>query len=94
MATTNGGNRLNSDCDPQLDGHSVPSVVEGDGEEAIRMAKISVEMRCGTARFAVAVQAPTIQQALNIAATRYPGNVVRVKSPTYREGSYVEVSAA
>jgi hypothetical protein len=45
------------------------------------MAKISVEMRCGTARFAVAVQAPTIQQALNIAATRYPGNPVRVKSP-------------
>jgi hypothetical protein len=58
------------------------------------MAKISVEMRCGTARFAVAVQAPTIQQALNVAATRYPGNVVSVKSPTYREGSYVDVSAA
>ena len=58
------------------------------------MAKISVEMRCGTARFAVAVQAPTVQQALNIAATRYPNIVVRVKSPTYREGSYVEVPAA
>jgi hypothetical protein len=44
------------------------------------MAKISVELRSGTARFAVAVQAPTIQQALNIAATRFPGNAVRVKS--------------
>jgi hypothetical protein len=45
------------------------------------MAKISVELRSGTARFAVAVQAPTIQQALNVAATRFPGNAVRVKSP-------------
>ncbi len=45
------------------------------------MAKISIEVRSGTARLAVGVQAPTIQQALNIAATRYPGNVARVKSP-------------
>jgi hypothetical protein len=58
------------------------------------MAKISIEMRCGTARFAVAVQAPTIQQALNIAATRYPGNVVRVKSPTGQVGSAVGDRAA
>jgi hypothetical protein len=46
------------------------------------MAKISVELRSGTARFAVGVQAPTVQQALNVAATRFPGNPVRVKSPT------------
>jgi len=45
------------------------------------MAKISIEMRSGTARFAVGVQAPTIQEALNYVATRFPGNVVRVKSP-------------
>ena len=44
------------------------------------MAKISVELRSGTARFAVAVQAPTLQQALDIAATRFPGNAFRVKS--------------
>ena len=58
------------------------------------MAKISVEMRCGTARFAVAVQAPNIQQALHIAATRYPGNTVRVKSPTGHVGSAVGDRAA
>jgi len=39
------------------------------------MAKISVELRSGTARFAVAVQAPTIQQALDVAAARFPGNL-------------------
>jgi hypothetical protein len=55
-------------------------VDEGDREEVIRMAKISVELRSGTARFAVAVQAPTIQQALSVAVTRFPGNPVRVKS--------------
>jgi hypothetical protein len=58
------------------------------------MAKFSVEMRCGATRFAVAVQATTIQQALNIAATRYPGNAVRVKSPIDQEGSSAKVYAA
>jgi hypothetical protein len=48
------------------------------------MAKISVELRSGTARFAVAVQAPTIEQALNVAATQFPGSHVRVKSPIER----------
>jgi hypothetical protein len=65
-------------------------VVDGHREEVIRMAKISVELRSGTACFAVAVQAPTIQQALNIAATRYPGSVVRMKSPIAQAGSSVE----
>jgi hypothetical protein len=45
------------------------------------MAKISIEIRSGTARFAAAVQAPTIEQALSVAATRFPGNPVRVKPP-------------
>jgi hypothetical protein len=58
------------------------------------MAKISVELRSGTARFAVAVQATTIQQALNIAATRYPGNVVRVNSPIDLELFFVDDPAA
>jgi hypothetical protein len=53
------------------------------------MAKISIELRSGTARFAVAVQAPTLQQALDIAATRFPGNAFRVKSPIDREGVLV-----
>ncbi len=58
------------------------------------MAKISIEVRSGAARFAVAVQAPTIEQALNIAATRFPGSGVRVKSPIDREGILVEDRAA
>jgi hypothetical protein len=58
------------------------------------MAKIAIEVRSGTARFAVAVQAPTIQQALSIVATRYPGNAVRLKSPIDQEGSSGEDSAA
>jgi len=45
------------------------------------MAKISVEIRSGMARFAVGVQAQGIQRSLDIVATRFPGNVVRVKSP-------------
>ncbi len=70
------------------------SVVEATREKVIRMAKISVELRSGTARFAVAVQAPTLQQVLNVAATRFPGNPVRVRSPIVREGTSAEASAA
>jgi hypothetical protein len=70
--------------------HSVKSVVEATREKVIRMAKISIELHSGTACFAVAIQAPTIQQALNIAATRYPGSLVRMKSPIAQVGSFVE----
>ena len=58
------------------------------------MAKISIEVRSGTARFAVAVQAHTLQQAMNIVATRFPGSVVRAKPPIESEGFLVENSAA
>jgi hypothetical protein len=58
------------------------------------MVKISVKVRSGTARFATAVQAHTIQQALNIVATRFPGSVVRAKSPIAQEGFLVEDSVA
>ncbi len=58
------------------------------------MAKISIEVRSGTARFAVGVQAHTIQQALDFVATRFPGNAVRVKFPIELQGSLVEDLAA
>jgi len=58
------------------------------------MARISVEVRSGAARFAVAVKAPTIQRALDIVATRFPGCVVRVKAPIAQGGSSVEDRAA
>ena len=58
------------------------------------MVKVSIEVYDGTARFVVAVPSKSIQQPLNILATPYSGNAVRVKSPIYREGSYVEYFAA
>ena len=58
------------------------------------MVKVSIEVHDGTARFAVAVLAQSIQQALSIVAAQYPGSVARVKSPINPEGFFVEDSAA
>jgi hypothetical protein len=58
------------------------------------MVKVSIEVHDGTARFAVAVLAKSIRQALNIVATQYPGSVARVKFPINPEGFFVEDSAA
>ena len=58
------------------------------------MIKVSIEVHDGTARFAVAVQAKSIQQALRIVAARHPGSVVRMRFPIEPEGFFVEDSAA
>jgi hypothetical protein len=58
------------------------------------MVKVSIEVHDGTARFAVAVLAKSIQQALSIVATQYPGSVAKVKYPINPEGFFVEDSAA
>ena len=58
------------------------------------MVKVSIEVHDGTARFAVAVLAQSIQQALNIVAARYTGSVAKVKFPIKPEGFFVEDSAA
>jgi hypothetical protein len=58
------------------------------------MVKVSIEVRSRTARFAVAAQAKSIQQALSIIAARYPGSLARVKFPIDPEGFFVEDSAA
>jgi hypothetical protein len=58
------------------------------------MIKVSIEIRSGTARFAVGVQAQSIQQALSIVATRYPKSVARVKFPIDPEGFFVVKDAA
>jgi hypothetical protein len=63
-------------------------------EEVIQMVKVSIEVHDGTARFAVAVLAKSIQQALNIVAARYPGSVAKVKFPIKPEDFFVEDSAA
>jgi hypothetical protein len=41
------------------------------------MAKVSIQVRSGTARFAVAVQAHSIYRALSIVAARRRGTVAR-----------------
>jgi hypothetical protein len=58
------------------------------------MVKVSIEVHDGTARFAVAVLAKSIQEALRIVATRHPGCVARVKFPIEPEGFFAEDSAA
>ena len=58
------------------------------------MVKVSIEVHDGTARFAVAVLAKSIQQALSIVATQYPGSVAKIKFPINPECFFVEDSAA
>ncbi len=58
------------------------------------MVKVSIEVHDGTARFAVAVLAKSIQQALSIVAARHPSSVIRVKFPIDPESFFVEDSAA
>ena len=57
------------------------------------MVKVSIEVHSETARFAVAVQATSIQRALSIVAARYPGSVARVKCPIDPEIFFLEYSA-
>jgi hypothetical protein len=54
------------------------------------MVKVSVEVRSGTARFRVAVQAESIQRALSLVGASYPGRSRRVEFPIAPEGFFVE----
>ena len=58
------------------------------------MVKVSIEVHDGTAHFAVAVLAKSIQQALSIVAAQHPDSVVKVKFPINPENYFVEDSAA
>ena len=58
------------------------------------MVKVSVEVRSGSARFLVSVQAQSIQQVANIMARWYPNTVVRMRFPLDPEGLSVEDSVA
>ena len=58
------------------------------------MVKVSIEVHSGTARFAVAIKAQSIQHALSIAAARYPSSVIKVKFPIDPESFFLEDSAA
>ena len=57
------------------------------------MVKVSIEVHSETARFAVAVQAKSIQRAPSIVAALYPGSVASVKFPIDPEGLFFEYSA-
>jgi hypothetical protein len=58
------------------------------------MVKVSIEVHSKTARFAVAVQAKSIQRALSIVAAHHPGSVASVKFPPDHKGFLVEDAAA
>ena len=58
------------------------------------MVKVSIEVHEGTARFLVAIKAPSIQQALSTVAARHPSSVTRVKFPIDPESFFAEDSAA
>jgi hypothetical protein len=62
--------------------------------EVIQMIKVSIEVRYKTARFAVGVQARSIQHALSIVAARYPKSVARVRFPIDSEGFFLEDSGS
>jgi hypothetical protein len=55
-----------------------------------KMAKVSVEVRSGAARFRVGVQAETMQRALSVVGKRYPHGEVKVSFPLEAEGFFLE----
>ena len=54
------------------------------------MIRISVQVRSGAARFKVAVQAESIERALEIAARQNPGKECEVTFPIDPETFFVE----
>ena len=54
-----------------------------------KMVKVFVEVRSGTARFSVGVQAQSIREALSVVEGRYPQGKIRVASPRAPEGIFV-----
>jgi coproporphyrinogen III oxidase-like Fe-S oxidoreductase len=58
------------------------------------MIRISVQVSSGAARFRVAVQAESIERALENVERRYPDKVCQVTFPIDPETFFVEDSAA
>jgi hypothetical protein len=54
------------------------------------MIRISVQVSSGTARFRVAVQAESIERALESVVRQYPGKVCEVTFPIDPETFFVE----
>ncbi len=58
------------------------------------MIRISVQVSSGAARFKVAVQAESIERALESVVRQYPGKVCEVTFPIDPETFFVEDSVA
>lgn len=58
------------------------------------MVRVSIEVRCGAARFSVAVQATSTERALGLVTRRYPEGEVRVKFSMDPENFFIEDRAA
>ena len=58
------------------------------------MVRVSVEVRKGTARFRVGVQAESIRRALRMVGGRYPHGEVRLVFPIEPEGFFVREPTA
>ena len=58
------------------------------------MIRISVQVSSGTARFRVAVQAQSVERALESVARQYPGKVCEVTFPVDPETFFVEDAVA
>jgi hypothetical protein len=54
------------------------------------MVKVSVEVRSGAVHFDVAVQAESIQQAVNFVEERYPSSSIKLRFPIEQESFFVE----
>ena len=59
-----------------------------------QMVRISVEVRSGTTRFRVGVQAQSIREALGVVGGRYPRGEVEVAFPIEPEGFFVREPSA
>jgi hypothetical protein len=55
-------------------------------ERQQKMAKVSVEVQSGAARFRVGVQARSIREALSLVGSRFPQRDVKVVFPIELEG--------
>lgn len=62
--------------------------------EQQKTVRVSMEVRNGTARFRVDVQAASIRRALSVVGNRYPHGEARVIFPIDPEGFFVEGPAA
>ena len=70
------------------------SVVAKQQAKGNSVVRVSVEVRCGAARFRVGVQASSIQRAVDFVKGFYSASAVKVVFPIDPEGFFVEDTLA